>query len=144
MAALAITTGNVMPTSVTGIANVTVVGTAGTVIVAGKAVYVDASNKVQLADANVSSTEAQARGIALVNAQPSQMVVYQKAGAVAVGTTVASTGVFYFVGAAAPGDINPAADLTSSWFSTFLAYAYTNTILIIPTQGPVITDVKLI
>jgi len=143
MAALVITTGQVMPTSVTGIANVTVVGTAGTVILAGKAVYVDASNKVQLADANVSSTEAAGVGIALVNAQPSQPVIYQKAGAIAVGTTVASTGVPYVVGAS-PGDINPAADLTSSWFLTILAYAYSNTVLIIPTQGPVVTNVKLI
>lgn len=143
MAALAITTGQVMPTSVTGIANVTVVGTAGTVLLAGKACYVDASNKVQLADANVSSTEAAAAGIVLVNAQPSQPVIYQKAGAIAVGTTVASTGVFYFVGAS-PGDIVPASDLTSSWFATMLAYAYSNTILIIPTQGPTISNVKLI
>jgi len=144
MAALTIATANVMPTSVTGIANVTVVGTAGTAIVAGKAVYVDASNKVQLADANVSSTQAAAVGIALVNAQASQPVIYQKAGAVALGTTVLSTGVWYGVGATSPGDINPAADLTSSWFSTFLGYAYSNTVLIIPTQGPVITNVVLV
>lgn len=143
MAALVITTGQVMPTSVTGIANVTVIGTAGTVLLAGKAVRVDASNKVQLADANVSSTEAQAVGIALVNAQPSQPVVYQKAGAIAVGTTVASTGVLYVVGAGA-GDINPAADMTSTWFATFLAYAYSDTVLIIPTQGPTISNVKLV
>lgn len=144
MSALVITTANVMPTSVTGFANVTVVGTAGTIIVAGKAVYVDASNKVQLCDANVSSTQAAAAGIALVNAQASQPVIYQKAGAVAVGTTVASTGVLYVVGAASPGDINPAADMTSTWFATFLAYAYSDTILIIPTQGPTISNVKLI
>lgn len=144
MAALVITTANVMPTSVTGIANVTVVGTAGTAIVAGKAVYVDVSNKVQLADANVSSTQANAVGIALVNAQASQPVLYQKAGAIAVGTTVASTGVLYVVGAASPGDINPAADMTSTWFLALLAYAYSDTVLIIPTQGPLVGNVKLI
>lgn len=144
MAELAITTGNVMPTSVTGIANNTVVAVAGTIIVAGKVVRVDASNRVQLADANVSSTEAQAVGIALVNAQPSQQVIYQKAGAIAVGTTVASTGIFYVVGATTPGALAPAADMTSTWFATFIAYAYTDTILIIPTQGPIITNVKLI
>jgi len=94
---------------------------AGETITAGQAVYLKSSDsKWWKAQADGTSAEADAIGIALNGAAAGQPVSVQTAGAITIGATIA-VGTTYVVSATA-GGIAPVADLASTNYLTYLAY----------------------
>ena len=55
---------------------------------------------------------------------------------------ILTAGLYYVVGSTA-GAINPTSDPTSTWYSTILMYAYSTSVGIIPTSGPLVTGIIL-
>lgn len=131
MADLVITAANVIPSTITGIANNIKQGTAGASITAGQSVYQDATagNVVKLADANGTVATAAATGIALQSATSGQPISFMTAGALAFGAILLA-GKYYVV-SATPGGIAPVADLTTGWYSTLLGYGYSTSVMIV-------------
>ncbi|HYE20974.1 MAG TPA: hypothetical protein VEA69_21185 [Tepidisphaeraceae bacterium] len=131
MAALTITASNVVPASVSGLTPTYERGIAGAAITAGYPVYKDStdSDKLKLADANASEATAQVVGIAVHSATTGQPVTYQTAGPISYGA-ILTKGEIYVLGATA-GDICPADDLSSGWYTTRLGHAHSTSVLII-------------
>src|SRR4051812_4326511 len=125
MAALTITASNVVPASVAGQTPSYETGFAGAAITAGYPVYKDAtaSDTLKLADANASEATAQVVGIACHSATTGQPVRYQTGGPLSYGA-ILTKGEIYVLGATA-GDVCPADDLASGWYTTRLGYAQT-------------------
>lgn len=90
-------------------------------ITAGMSVYLNADDsKLYPADANASVAAASAIGVALNDGTEGQPCKVQRGGDVYLGAMANPTpGVVYVVGAA-PGDIAPATDLTTGWYTTIL------------------------
>lgn len=131
MAALTITVANILPVSISGITPVRKRATAGATLTAGQAIYLDATDldssgigKAKLADANASEAAAAAVGVTLHGALSGQPVEYMEAGGLAFGA-ILTKGEIYVLGATAAGDIAPADDLASGWYTTILGYAAT-------------------
>lgn len=132
MADVTITAANV----VAGTSAQTLTGTAGETITAGQAVYLKAADsKLYKADANVTSAEATAVGIALHGSLANQPLTYQTAGTITIGGTVVA-GTAYYVSATA-GGICPFADLTSTNLATLLGVATTTGAIKLTIQAPV-------
>lgn len=138
MAALTVTATNVVQISITGIANASVVGVAGTsAVTAGMALYIEpTTGRLWPIEATGNSTKASVAGIALHGALPSQPLAYIKQGAVKLGTTIMAQGAVIVAGATA-GQMNPASDLTSTWFLSIIGYAYSPSTLVIPAPSAI-------
>lgn len=121
MAEISITSANVAPGADADYYR----GLAGSTIVAGSPVYLDATtNRLLGADANGSVETAEVRGIALHSASAEQPLKVQTAGVITIGGTVVLATI-YILGAA--GGIAPAADLVSTWYSTIIGVAISAT-----------------
>lgn len=117
MAALTITATQVLPGTVDAGADFET-GTAVGTITAGQLLYKNASNQLDLCDANLSALGATIAGIALHGATAGQPIRYQITGDVTLGAGAApAVGTIYVAGATA-GAINPAADLTTGWYTS--------------------------
>jgi hypothetical protein len=121
MVDIAITAANVAPTASTQ--RLTKIAAAA--ITAGQAVYVNASDRLALADADLSATAAAAVGIALNNAAANQPCSYAVGGDVTINA-VATVGTIYVLSGTA-GGVAPAADLASGDFVTVLGVGKTTT-----------------
>lgn len=90
-------------------------GVAGVAIAAGQSLYKDTtdSNKMKLADANLSELAATLEGVSLHAAAAGQPITYITAGNYNPGATVAAGAVYVLSGTA--GGIAPVADLTTGW-----------------------------
>jgi hypothetical protein len=132
MAALSITATNVVPASLAGFPAVYERGIAGAAITAGYPLYKDAtaSDTLKLADANASEATAQVVGIACHSATTGQPVTYQTGGPISYGA-ILTKGEIYVAGAGVAGDIAPADDLASGWYTTRLGHAVTTSVLLI-------------
>lgn len=85
---------------------------AGATIAQGKAVYLDAANKWQLADCNSATALARvATGVSLNSASADQPLTVQTGGDITIGATVANGTDYYLSGT--PGGICPRGDLTT-------------------------------
>lgn len=125
MAALSITVSAITP----GTDAVYGSGVAGVTITAGQAIYLDATtNTIKLADANLSAAASAGVGIAAHAALAGQPLRYYQGGTMNFGA-ILTAGLWYVVGAVAAGDIAPAADLASGWYSNLLGYATTTAIM---------------
>jgi hypothetical protein len=121
MAALASITA-VRPTANTTTRNVQY----GATIAAGQPVYLDSTNKAQLADSNASAVTAAVKGVAMTPGVNGGFGLIATDGAIIlVGTTMA-VGETYYVGATA-GTIIPDADLTTGDFVSRIGTAATAT-----------------
>jgi hypothetical protein len=131
MAALTITATAVVPSALAGFPAVYERGIAGAAITAGYPVYKDstASDTLKLADANASEATAQVVGIACHSATTGQPVTFQTGGPIAYGA-ILTKGEIYVLGAVA-GDVCPADDLASGWYTTRLGHAVTTSVLLI-------------
>ncbi len=100
-------------------------GLAGATLVAGTPVYLDATtNRLMGADANASLETADVKGIALHAASLGQPLKVQTAGDITIGTTVVLATI-YILGAA--GQLAPAVDLASGWYTTVIGVAISAT-----------------
>lgn len=98
---------------------------AGASITAGQCVYLDSSSEWQLSDANGAAALRTVDGIALHAAADGQPLAVAKPPTVLnIGGTLVA-GTIYVSGATAAGDINPAADLTTGWYTTIVGVALT-------------------
>lgn len=98
-------------------------GLAGATITAGMAVYLDAiTNKLKMADANLSIEAAEVKGIATHAASDGQPLKIQTDGEITIGGTVVLATI-YILGAGGSGGIAPAADLTTGWYTSVLGVA---------------------
>ena len=132
MAEVSITAANVVP--VAGYSSTT--GTAGATITAGQVVYRDAATStLKLADSNASQAAANAVGIALHGASSGQPLIYQTAGDITIGGTIA-VGKIYVVGATTPGALAEHTDLTSGWYTKVMLIGKTSAIGTIVNRGP--------
>lgn len=136
MAALSITAANVVPSSLAGFPATYERGIAGAAITAGYPVYRDATDldgsgqgKLKLADANASQATAEVVGIATHSATTGQPVTYQTGGPISYGA-ILTKGEIYVLGATA-GDVCPADDLASGWYTTRLGHAVTTSVLLL-------------
>lgn len=132
MAAIAFTTANISPGTTTDVGGSCSIqrGIAGATITAGMDVVIKASDGLVYPAQATATTMASNAGVALNAALPSQPVNYCDSGPVNFGTTVLSVGQTYVLGSTA-GQIHPAADLTSGWFSSRLGWAYSATVLVV-------------
>jgi len=98
-------------------------GTAGATITAGQTVYKDAadSNKIKLADADLSQAASTVVGIALHAALSGQPITYQTDGQLDVGATLTVGEIYVLSGTA--GGIAPVADLAASDWVVILGVA---------------------
>ena len=120
MADVTITAASVVP----GANAIEQYGKAGATITAGQVVYKDSSNLIQLADNNVSATEAAAVGIAANGASLNQPITYYSLDDdLTIGGTVVA-GTSYVLSSTA-GGIAPAADLASGNYITLIGVAKT-------------------
>lgn len=102
---------------------------AGETITAGQTVYLKASdNRWWKSQADATSTEAAASGVALNGASAGQPLVVQTAGEITIGATVAVGGVY--VVSATAGGIAPVADLASTNYLTVIGYGKTTAIIV--------------
>lgn len=102
---------------------------AGETVTAGQTVYLKASdNRWWKSQADATSTEAAASGIALNGASAGQPLVVQTAGEITIGATVAVGGVY--VVSATAGGIAPVADLASTNYLTVIGYGKTTAIIV--------------
>jgi len=98
----------------------------GATIAAGQSIYLDATNKAQLADSNASAVTAAVKGVAMTPGVNGGFGLIAISGAIIlVGTTMA-VGETYYVGATA-GSIIPDADLTTGDFVSRIGTAATAT-----------------
>jgi hypothetical protein len=126
MAAITITAANVAPGQGATIRVVQF----GEAVTAGMPCYLKAAdNKYWKADANAGSAEAAAAVITLTKGDANGYGAVITAGKMQIGATV-TKGEPYFVGATA-GDIVPAADLASGWYTTELGIASSTTELVV-------------
>ena len=125
MADLTITATSVIPGADAQITR----GTAGATITAGMVVYKDtaASDVLKAADANASALTAVVAGIALNGGSTGQTILYQTAGLITIGATVAA-GKPYVLSATA-GLVAAGADLTTGWYASYLGYATTTAVI---------------
>lgn len=131
MAALTITAGSVVPGTGATIEN----STAGATITAGQLVYLDTTTStMKLADANGAAALRSVYGIALNGASSGQPVSVLTKGNITIGATVV-TGTIYVSGATSPGDINPAADLTTGWYTSVIGVATSTTVIAVQIQN---------
>jgi len=132
MAALSVTAANVTPNTST-VPPTYLNGIAGATVTAGQPVYQDstASSKLKPADANASAAAAAAKGIAMHAATDGQPLQVMVDGELNMGT-ILTAGLIYVVGATA-GEINPAGDLASGWYTTILGWARTTAIFRVKT-----------
>lgn len=93
---------------------------AGAAITAGQALYLDSSNDWQLADANVSATEAAAIGIALNGGGVGQPVKAITAGCVNLGAGAAAAAGEVYVVSATAGSIAADGDIGTGLYKTIL------------------------
>lgn len=111
------------------------VGTAGVSITAGQLLYLDANtNTMKLADSITSLAVASCLGVALHAAASGQPIKYQTGGDINVGATLA-VGTVYVVSGTVAGNIAPAADLATGWFTMVLGVAKSASILTLVLQG---------
>ncbi len=97
-------------------------GFLGASVTAGQVVYLDtATNTFKLADANASSTTANAAGIAMNGGASGQPVKVAVAGTITAGGTL-TTGSVYVLSATA-GGIAPVADLASGHYPVIVGIA---------------------
>lgn len=102
-------------------------GIAGEAITQGQPVYRKASDgKLYKADANVTSAEAEALGIALSAGASGQYITYWSEGTINLGATLV-VGTIYIVSVNA-GGIAPISDLATSSWVTILCYAETTSV----------------
>lgn len=90
----------------------------GATVTAGQAVYKDASNLMQLADADVNAIKAAVTGIALHASLSGQPLTYQTGGPINIGATVA-VGTVYVLSATA-GGICPSTDLATGMYTSII------------------------
>lgn len=135
MADLVITAASV----VQGANSETKTGRAGEALVAGKAVYLDATaKKYKLADSNsVVAGANTAVGIALNGAALDQPVVVQTGGDITIGATLVAGSPYYL--SETPGGIEPSADLATGENVCLLGFASSATVLAIAIQAPGVT-----
>lgn len=100
-----------------------VLGTAGAVITAGKAVYLDeTTNTYKNADADSATAAARSpAGIALNGASSGQPLVVHERGLITIGAAV-TQGVAYYLSPTA-GGICPVADVLTGDYPVFLGFA---------------------
>lgn len=121
MVDIAITAANVAPTANTQ--RLTKIAAAA--ITAGQAVYVNATDNLALADADLSAAAAAAVGIALNNAAINQPCSYAVGGDITINA-VATVGAVYVLSGDA-GGVAPVADLASADYVTILGVGKTTT-----------------
>ncbi len=116
-----------------------VLGQAGEVITAGKAVYLSSiTKKWMLADSNSATAEAKkAAGIALNGAALNQPLVVCTGGAVTMGATLVPGDPYYL--SETPGGIQPAADLGAGENVCQLGLAISASVLNVAIQNPGVT-----
>lgn len=113
------------------------IGTAGETIVAGKAVFLNATtNKWMLSDNNGTGTR-QVNGIALNGASLNQPVSVLKAGDVTIGAAL-TAGLDYWLSATA-GGICPRADLATGMDTILIGIAKNTTVLGVDIQDSGVT-----
>ena len=103
-------------------------GVSGETITAGEAVWVDTgdSNKIKLADADLSAAAATVSGVAIQGSTTGNLVVYALTGAVIdIGGTVVKGGVYVL--SATAGGVAPEADLASGMYTSILGTASSTT-----------------
>jgi hypothetical protein len=107
------------------------IGTAGSTVTAGQALYLAAGNST-LNPANGNSTAATAEcvGISLHAALANQPLQYITAGNLTLNA-VLTAGKAYIVSGTAAGGICPIADLATSWRTSLLGIAASTTVLTI-------------
>ena len=125
MADISVTAASVAP----GANCQTASGTAGATITAGQVLYVDTadSNKLKLADADLSSLGATIAGISLHGASSGQPITYATAGAVTFNAVLTASKAYIL--SATAGGIAPIADHTTGWRMSVLGVALTTTSL---------------
>ena len=105
-------------------------GIAGATVTAGQTLYLAASGKLLLADADNATAEVRVvKGIALHAALLDQPLQYTTGGKMAIGATVAA-GTPYFASPIA-GGIAPLADLLTGAFGTFLGWGVSTTEILV-------------
>ena len=102
-------------------------GIAAVAITAGQVLYLNSSNQLALADADLSSAAAAVVGVALHGAASGQPITYQAGGDITIGATV-TAGAIYVLGATA-GAINPASDLTTNWRTSIIGVAISASVI---------------
>lgn len=119
MAEISITPGNVVAGTDADFYD----GIAGGTVTAGVVCYLDdTDNSLKSADANVSVTEAEVKGIALHGASAGQPLRVQVSGELTIGGTVVLATI-YILGAGGSGGIAPSVDLASGWYTSVLGVA---------------------
>lgn len=138
IAALTITTTAVVP----GSGAVIRTAVAGEAITIGMAVYIrDSDGKLYKSDANDSSTpDNLIDGVAISTATAAgQHITYQVGGTLAFGA-ILTAGMLYVSGAGTAGDINPATDLTTGWYTNVIGVATsTSNMLLSPWETGAVT-----
>lgn len=104
-------------------------GIAGASITVGQPLYKDStdSNKLKVADSNVSAAEAAVVGIAMAGGSTGDTITYITSGDVNLGATL-GVGTSYYLSETA-GGIQPQADLTTGEYVTFLGIGITAALL---------------
>ena len=103
-------------------------GIAGETIAQGKAVYLAATGKYMLADADSATALArQATGIALTGSSLNQPIVVQERGDITIGATLTVGAPYYLSGTA--GGICPLADVSTGEYYCMLGLAKSTTVL---------------
>jgi len=126
MADITITAANVKKSAT----SLTETGIAGATVTAGQTLYLAASGKLLLADADSATAEVRVvKGIALHAALLDQPLQYTTGGKMAIGATVAA-GTPYFASPIA-GGIAPLADLLTGAFGTFLGWGVSTTEILV-------------
>lgn len=109
--------------SVVNVSGTVLTGILGETVTAGQALYLKASDsRLWLAQADGTSAEATAVGIALNGGAAGQYVAYVESGAITLGGTTTAKATTYVLSATA-GGIAPTSDLATSSYHTRLGYA---------------------
>ncbi len=101
------------------------VGIAAAAVTAGQSCYLTPSNTLDLADANVSTTTAAVKGIALHAALAGQPLKLQTAGDMTLGAGAAPVVGQVYIQSATPGGIAPNADAIAGWYKSVLGVGKT-------------------
>lgn len=124
MADIAITAANVLTRGGSTLAD----GTAGAVVTAGQAVYLDSDGTWKLADNDTATVAARSPGgFALNGAAVGQPLKVHKSGPITIGGTLVAGTAYYL--SSTPGGICPVADLGTGDYPTIVGIATSTTVL---------------
>jgi hypothetical protein len=128
--------------SIPGILPTIITANLGETATQGMSVYKKTDGTIWKSNAITSALTAAGIGITLSSGLAGQPVTYLSNGPMNFGA-ILTAGKWYVVSGTASGGICLTADLTSTWFSTLLMYAYSTSVGVIPAQGPIVTGIIL-